>query len=200
MQMNCLKKNLIYYLRTLNKKIFLFTLILNSFCILNAQEKWLNSFLTSKQCEYYLYTDKELEIDNIDGTIWIPENVIENAERFSSYKNINSFYTKAFFIVNKTNVLELYMKWTVIGDIELEQKDLASIDLSISKIESIIVLRNSGNYSVNNYYQMTINENKLVVKDLITNSSQAFRLHKTISTIGNDNESLWSEYIRSTYY
>ena len=76
-----LEKNLICYLKTLNKKNILYVLFFYSIFSVYAQENWLESFLDSKESEYYLFTDKELKMDNIDGTIWIPENVIENSEK-----------------------------------------------------------------------------------------------------------------------
>lgn len=79
--MNNLKKNLICYLKTLNKKNILYVLFFYSIFSVYAQENWLESFLDSKESEYYLFTDKEFKMDNIDGTIWIPENVIENSEK-----------------------------------------------------------------------------------------------------------------------
>jgi hypothetical protein len=92
------------------------------------------------------------------------------------------------------------MEWTVVGDAELEKKDLAIIDIKIYEIESVIVLKKSEKKSINDYSQFSVKDNKLFVKDLITNKTQKFKLHKTISIVGNDKESLWSEYIRSTYF
>lgn len=200
MQMNNLKKNLICYLKTLNKKNILYVLFFYSIFSVYAQENWLESFLDSKESEYYLFTDKELKMDNIDGTIWIPENVIENSEKKSNDEKINTFYTKGYIVVNETTILELRMEWTVVGDAELEKKDLAIIDIKIYEIESVIVLKKSGKKSINDYSQFSVKDNKLFVKDLITNKTQKFKLHKTISIVGNDKESLWSEYIRSTYF
>lgn len=200
MQMNNLKKNLICYLKTLNKKNILYVLFFYSIFSVYAQENWLESFLDSKESEYYLFTDKELKMDNIDGTIWIPENVIENSEKKSNDEKINTFYTKGYIVVNETTILELCMEWTVVGDAELEKKDLAIIDIKIYEIESVIVLKKSGKKSINDYSQFSVKDNKLFVKDLITNKTQKFKLHKTISIVGNDKESLWSEYIRSTYF
>ena len=156
--------------------------------------------MDSKESEYYLFTDKELKMDNIDGTIWIPENVIENSEKKSNDEKINTFYTKGYIVVNETTILELCMEWTVVGDAELEKKDLAIIDIKIYEIESVIVLKKSEKKSINDYSQFSVKDNKLFVKDLITNKTQKFKLHKTISIVGNDKESLWSEYIRSTYF
>lgn len=198
--MNNLKKNLICYLKTLNKKNILYVLFFYSIFSVYAQENWLESFLDSKESEYYLFTDKELKMDNIDGTIWIPENVIENSEKKSNDEKINTFYTKGYIVVNETTILELCMEWTVVGDAELEKKDLAIIDIKIYEIESVIVLKKSGKKSINDYSQFSVKDNKLFVKDLITNKTQKFKLHKTISIVGNDKESLWSEYIRSTYF
>lgn len=198
--MNNLKENLICCLKTLNKKNYLFVFIIYAFCSVYAQENWLESFLDSKESEYYLFTDKELKMDNIDGTIWIPENVIENSEKKSNDEKINTFYTKGYIVVNETTILELCMEWTVVGDAELKKKDLAIIDIKIYEIESVIVLKKSGKKSINDYYQFSVNDNKLFVKDLITNNTQKFKLHKTISIVGDDNESLWSEYIRSAYF
>lgn len=200
MQMNNLKKNLICYLKTLNKKNILYVLFFYSIFSVYAQENWLESFLDSKESEYYLFTDKELKMDNIDGTIWIPENVIENSEKKSNDEKTNTFYTKGYIVVNETTILELCMEWTVVGDAELEKKDLAIIDIKIYEIESVIVLKKSGKKSINDYSQFSVKDNKLFVKDLITNKTQKFKLHKTISIVGNDKESLWSEYIRSTYF
>ena len=198
--MNNLKRNLICYLKTLNKKNMLFILNCYAFFSSYAQENWLEFFLNSKKSEYYLFTDKDLKMNNIDGTIWIPENVIENSEKKSNKEKINTFYTKGYLVVNKTTILELYIEWTVVGNVELEKKDLAMIDIKISEIKSIIVLKKSGKKSINNYYQFSVHDNKLLVKDLTTNDTQKFKLHKTISTVGDDGESLWSEYIRSSYY
>lgn len=200
MQMNNLKKNLICYLKTLNKKNILYVLFFYSIFSVYAQENWLESFLDSKESEYYLFTDKEFKMDNIDGTIWIPENVIENSEKKSNDEKINTFYTKGYIVVNETTILELCMEWTVVGDAELEKKDLAIIDIKIYEIESVIVLKKSEKKSINDYSQFSVKDNKLFVKDLITNKTQKFKLHKTISIVGNDKESLWSEYIRSTYF
>lgn len=198
--MKNLKKSLICYLKTLNKRNILFVLICYTFFSAYAQENWLEFFLDSKESEYYLFTDKKLKMNNIDGTIWIPENVIENSEKKSNKEKINTFYTKGYLVVNETTILELYIEWTVVGNAELEKKDLAIIDIKISEIKSIIVLKKSGKKSINNYYQFSVHDNKLLVKDLTTNDTQKFKLHKTISTVGDDGESLWSEYIRSSYY
>lgn len=200
MQMNNLKRNLIHYLKILNKGNILFVLIFHAFFTVYAQESWLESFLKSKESEYYLSTDKKLRMDNVDGTIWIPENVIVNSEKFSKQERINTFYTKGYLVVNTTTVIELYMKWTVIGDSELEKNDFAVIDIEIYEIKSVIVLKKSGRKSINDYYQFSVNDNKLLVEDLIDNNIQIFKLHKTIGTVGSDNDTLWSEYIRSTYF
>ena len=200
MQMNNLKRNLIHYLKILNKRNILFILIFHAFFTVYAQESWLQSFLNSKESEYYLSTNRELRIDNIDGTIWIPENVIENSEKFSKQEKINTFYTKGFLVVNTTTVIELYMKWSVIGDAELEKKDFAFIDIEIYEIKSVIVLKKSGRKSMNDYYQFSVKNNKLMIEDLIDKNIQTFILHKTISTVGSDKDTLWSEYIRSTYF
>ena len=135
MKMNNLKRNLIHYLKILNKGNILFVLIFHAFFSVYAQESWLESFLKSKESEYYLSTDKKLGMDNVDGTIWIPENVIVNSEKFSKQERINTFYTKGYLVVNTTTVIELYMKWTVIGDSELEKKDFAVIDIEIYEIK-----------------------------------------------------------------
>jgi hypothetical protein len=187
-------------LKTLNKKNILFILICYAFFSAYAQENWLEFFLNSKKSEYYLFTDKDLKMNNIDGTIWIPENVIENSEKKSNKEKINTFYTKGYLVVNKTTILELYIEWTVVGNVELEKKDLAMIDIKISEIKSIIVLKKSGKKSINNYYQFSVHDNKLLVKDLTTNDTQKLKLSKTISTVGDDGVSLLSEYIRSSYY
>lgn len=187
-------------LKPLNKRNILFTLVLYTFFTVYAQDNWLESFLNSKESEYYLFTDKELKMNNIDGTIWIPENVIENSEKKSNKEKMNFFHTKGYLVVNKNTVLKLDMEWTVVGDADLEKKDLAIIDIKNYEIESVIVLKKSGKKYINDYYQFSVNDNKLFVKDLITNNTQKFKLHKTISTVGDDNESLWSEYVRSTYF
>lgn len=187
-------------LKPLNKRNILFTLVLYTFFTVYAQDNWLESFLNSKESEYYLFTDKELKMNNIDGTIWIPENVIENSEKKTNKEKMNFFHTKGYLVVNKNTVLKLDMEWTVVGDADLEKKDLAIIDIKYYEIESVIVLKKSGKKYINDYYQFSVNDNKLFVKDLITNNTQKFKLHKTISTVGDDNESLWSEYVRSTYF
>ena len=187
-------------LKPLNKRNILFTLVLYTFFTVYAQDNWLESFLNSKESEYYLFTDKELKMNNIDGTIWIPENVIENSEKKSNKEKMNFFHTKGYLVVNKNTVLKLDMEWTVVGDADLEKKDLAIIDIKNYEIESVIVLKKSGKKYINDYYQFSVNDNKLFVKDLITNNTQKFKLHKTISTVGDGNESLWSEYVRSTYF
>lgn len=187
-------------LKPLNKRNILFTLVLYTFFTVYAQDNWLESFLNSKESEYYLFTDKELKMNNIDGTIWIPENVIENSEKKSNKEKMNFFHTKGYLVVNKNTVLKLDMEWTVVGDADLEKNDLAIIDIKNYEIESVIVLKKSGKKYINDYYQFSVNDNKLFVKDLITNNTQKFKLHKTISIVGNDKESLWSEYIRSTYF
>lgn len=187
-------------LKLLNKRNILFTLVLYTFFTVYAQDNWLESFLNSKENEYYLFTDKELKMNNIDGTIWLPENVIENSEKKSNQEKTNTFHTKGYLVVNKNTVLKLDMEWIVAGDAELEKKDLAIIDIKICEIKSIIVLKESDKKSINEFYQFSVYDNKLFVKDLITNNTQVFKLHKTISSVGDDNESLWSEYIRSTYF
>ncbi len=198
--MNNLKRNLIYYLKILNKKNILLVFIFHIFFTVYAQDGWVESFLKSKESEYYLYTNKELKIDNIDGSIWIPENVIENLEKKSKNEKVNTFYTKGYLVVNNTTVLELNMEWTVVGDAELEKNDLAIVDIKIDEVRTVIILKKSGSKSINNYYQFSVNDNKLLVKDLITNNLQTFKLHKTISTVGNNNECLWNEYIKSIYF
>lgn len=200
MQMNNLKRNLIYYLKILNKKNILLVFIFHIFFTVYAQDGWVESFLKSKESEYYLYTNKELKIDNIDGSIWIPENVIENLEKKSKNEKVNTFYTKGYLVVNNTTVLELNMEWTVVGDAELEKNDLAIVDIKIDEVRTVIILKKSGSKSINNYYQFSVNDNKLLVKDLITNNLKTFKLHKTISTVGNNNECLWNEYIKSIYF
>ena len=198
--MKALKRKSIHFSISNNTCFALILLTLIPNLAFSQRQEWIGECLESKQNEYFLSTDKKLSVRNLGGSLWIPKNPLANPEKDSAAGKENSFRTAGFFFANENTILKLSIKWTVIGDSELNKKNWSAVKIKIDDVDKILIVENAEEKLKNSSFQFSLENNELKVKDLWNETFEVFKLHKTVEVIGSTEATLWDEYIMSVYY